>query len=268
MYAQAGTREKLKSADDIQLDHAPKKSRNSAPTRDSLLETQSSASPSGRAWGQNNSELNPYSKPAKTVRRRKGRKVGKPRGKTCRWTAELDDVLRTAWARGGLRAAHRAIRQHQPTWSRYSVKKRAAFLKLCRRRAPRWTAADENHLLWSIDSNASLALIAERLGRTVAAVRKRLRDLDYTAESLGGFKVKDVADMFGVPPARVQYWVAEKLLLTKGGRITDSSVSKFLADHPEKIPFESLSVDMQNWLREMGYPDRTAKQIAAGVDNE
>ena len=139
---------------------------------------------------------------------------------------------------------------------------------LCRRRAPRWTDADENHLLWSIDSNASLALIAERLGRTVAAVRKRLRDLDYTAESLGGFKVKDVADMFAVPPARVQYWVAEKLLLTKGGRITDSSVSKFLADHPEKIPFESLSVDMQNWLREMGYPDRGAKPKAAGADNE
>ena len=37
--------------------------------------------------------------------RRKGRKVGKPRGKTCQWTAELDDVLKTAWARGGLRAA-------------------------------------------------------------------------------------------------------------------------------------------------------------------
>ena len=137
--------------------------------------------------------------PAKSPGRRKGRKVGKPRGKTCQWTAELDEVLKAAWARGGLRAARRAIRQYQPTWSRYSVKKRAATLDLCRPRAPRWTDADENHLLWSIDSNASLALIAERLGRTVAAVRKRLRDLDYTAESLGGFKVKDVADMFARP---------------------------------------------------------------------
>jgi len=204
----------------------------------------------------------------KSPRPRKGRKVGKPRGRTCRWTGELDEVLKAAWARGGLRAAWRAIRQYQPTWSRYSVKKRAATLGLCRRRAARWTDTDENHLLWSIDSNASLALIAERLGRTVAAVRKRLRDLDYTAESLGGFKVKDVADMFGVPPARVQYWVAEKLLLTKGGRITDSSVSKFLADHPEKIPFESLNVDMQNWLREMGYPGRGAMPKGAGAINE
>ena len=125
-----------------------------------------------------------------------------------------------------------------------------------------------NHLLWSIDSNASLALIAERLDRTVAAVRKKLRDLGYTAESLGGYKVKEVAEMFGVPPGRVQYWVAEKLLLTKGGRITDSSVSKFLTDHPEKITFESLSVDMQNWLREMGYPDREGKLKAAGACSE
>jgi len=195
----------------------------------------------------------------------KGRKFGKPRGKTCNWTQELDEILKAAWARGGLRAARRAIRQQQPTWSRYSVKKRAAALALCRRRAPRWTDADENHLLWSIDSNASLALIAERLGRSLAAVRKRLRSLDYTAESLGGYKVKDVAEMFGVPPARVQYWVAEKLLLTKGGRITDSSVSKFLADHPEKIPFESLKVDMQDWLRENGYPARGSEAKGASV---
>jgi hypothetical protein len=198
----------------------------------------------------------------------RGQKFGNPRGKTCRWTPELDETLKAAWARGGLRAAKRAIRQQQPTWSLYSVKRRAAALALCRRRAPRWTDADVNHLLWSIDSNASLALIAERLGRTVAAVRQKLRDLKYTAESLGGYKVKDVAEMFGVPPARVQYWVAGKLLLTKGGRITDSSVSKFLSDHPEKIPFESLSVDLQDWLREMGYPDRRSKPKVAGAENK
>ena len=170
----------------------------------------------------------------------KGRKLGNPRGKTCRWTPELDEILKSAWARGGLRAASRAIRQQQPMWSRYSTKKRAAVLALCRPKTRPWADTEVNHLLWSIDSNASLALIAERLGRTVAAVRKKLRDLGYGAESLGGYKVKEVADMLLVFPARVQYWVAEKLLLTKGGRITDSSLSKFLADHPNKIPFERL----------------------------
>jgi hypothetical protein len=109
-------------------------------------------------------------------------------------------------------------------------------------------------MLWAIDSNASLALIAERLGRTVGAVRHKLRALGYTVDSLGGYKVKDVADMLSVPIGRVRYWVAEKLLLTKGGRITESSFSKFLADHPKKIPFESLSPQMQSWLVEMGYP--------------
>ena len=115
---------------------------------------------------------------------------------------------------------------YHPTWPRYSVKKRAAALDLWAR-APRWTDADENHLLWSIDSNASLNFIAQRLGRSVGAVRKKIRDLKYTAESLGGFKgrMSQRRSPFAV---RVQYWVAEKLLLTKGGRITDSSVSKFL----------------------------------------
>jgi hypothetical protein len=204
-------------------------------------------------------------KPVESVKRRK---YGKPRGKTCCWTPELDALLKTAWGSGGLRASLRAIRQQQPRWSRYSIKKRAAALALCRPKAQPWSGTEVSHLLWSIDSNASLSLIAERLGRTIAAVRKKLRDLGYTAESLGGYKVKEVADMFSVPPGRVQYWVAEELLLTKGGRVTESSFSKFLADHPTKIPFETLSPDMQNWLREMGYTNRGNEQKEAGVGNQ
>jgi len=57
--------------------------------------------------------------------------------------------------------------------------------------------------------------------------------------------------------------VAEKLLLTRGGRITESSFSKFLADHPKKIPFGTLSPDMQSWLREMGYPAEDPEPNAA-----
>jgi len=198
----------------------------------------------------------------------KGHKFGNPRGKTCRWTPELDDILRASWARGGLRIATRAIRQHQPTWSRYSIKRRAAVLALCRPKARPWSDTEVNHLLWSLDGNASMELIAERLGRTAAAVRKKLRDLGYTAESLGGYKVKEVADMFSVRPARVQYWVAEKLLLTKGGRITESSLSKFIADQPKRISFEILSPDMQNWLREMGYPVEGVEANAVSLGSQ
>jgi len=198
----------------------------------------------------------------------KGHKFGNPRGKTCRWTPEMDEILRSAWALGGLRAARKAIWQQQPTWSWYSIKKRAAALALCRPKARPWSEREVNHLLWSIDSNASLALIAERLGRTVTAVRKKLRDLGYTSESLGGYKVKEVAEMFSVPPARVQYWVAERMLLTKGGRITESSLSKFLADHPKRIPFETLTPEMQNWVREIGYPVGEDEATAAGVGSQ
>jgi len=197
-----------------------------------------------------------------------GHKFGNPRGKTCRWTPELDDILKASWAHGGLRAASRAIRQQQPTWSWHSVKKRAAVLALCRPKARPWSDTEVNHLLWSLDGNASMELIAGRLGRTVAAVRKKLRDLGYTAESLGGYKVKEVADMFSVRPARVQYWVAEKLLLTKGGRITESSLSKFIADQPKRISFEILSPDMQNWLREMGYPVKGDEANAVTVSSQ
>jgi hypothetical protein len=211
----------------------------------------------GREWK--------YSDMAGSMKRHK---FGNPRGKTCRWTPELDDILKSAWARGGLRAASRAIRQQQPTWSWYSIKRRSAVLALCCPKARPWSDTEVNHLLWSLDGNASMELIAGRLGRTVAAVRKKLRDLGYKAESLGGYKVKEVAEMVSVPPARVQYWVAEKLLLTKGGRITESSLSKFLADQPKRISFEILSPDMQNWLREMGYPVEGVDANAVSVAGE
>ena len=184
----------------------------------------------------------------------KGQKFGKPRGKTCHWTPELDEVLRCGWSQGGLRAGWRAVRAYQPTWTIHSIRKRAASLSLCKPRPAPWSDTDVNSMLWAIDSNASLALIAERLGRSVGAVRHKLRAQGYAVESLGGYKVKDVADMLSVPIGSVRYWVAEKLLLTKGGRITESSFCKFLTDHSKKIPFDSLSPQMQSWLVEMGYP--------------
>ena len=206
------------------------------------------------------------SEPHRSVSMR-GQKFIKRRGKTCHWTPELDEILKSAWAHGGLRTAQSAIRKYQPTWSIYSIKRRAAALCLCRPRARAWTPTDINNMLWAIDSNASLALIAERLGRSLGAVRHKLRALGYSVESLGGFKVKEVAEMLSVPVGRVRYWVAEKLLLTKGGRITDSSFSKFLADYPKKIPFDTLSHEMQSWLRETGYPSTEDAQQRAAKAN-
>src|SRR5438105_8430972 len=87
----------------------------------------------------------------------KGQKFGNPRGKTCRWTPELDEIMKSAWPRGGLRATKRAIRQHQPTWSRYSIKKRAAILGLCRPKARPWSDTD--------DTGTGHHLAAARLAR-------------------------------------------------------------------------------------------------------
>jgi hypothetical protein len=181
-------------------------------------------------------------------------KLGKPRGETCRWTPELDGVLKSAWTKGGHLAARRAVHAFQPKWSRYSIKRRAVALGLRRPKARRWTAQEDFDLEAMIEGNASLKLIASRLGRTVPAVRKHLWDLGHKAESLGGYKVKDLAETLKVPPARVQYWVAEGFLLTKGGRITESSFSKFLQGHSTRVHFEMLTHDTQNWLVEMGYP--------------
>ncbi len=211
-------------------------------------------------------EADPPSEQKRKAGPRKGRKCGKPRGKGCHWTPELDELLKTSWVQRSPRAARREVRQRQPTWSWSSIKKRAAALGLTRPKAPPWSAEDVNKLLMSIDSNASLALIAKRLNRSVAAIRYKLWELGYKAASLGGYKVKEVAEMLCVPPRRVQYWVQKKELLTKGGRITESSLSMFFRNCPEKISYEKLPSDMQAWLREMGYPaeDEEPKTMVAG----
>lgn len=190
--------------------------------------------------------------------------IGNSSAPECRWTPELDELLKTAWNCGGLLAAQHAIRQLLPTWSRHSIERRAAGLGLKAPKPRPWTETEINKLLLSIDScNASLALVAKRLGRSSAAIRRKLWELGYTAESLGGYKVKEVAEMLSVPPRRVQFWVQEKQLLTRGGRITESSFSTFLGSHPEKVPYEKLPPDMQSWLREMGYPLRGEEPLIA-----
>jgi hypothetical protein len=72
--------------------------------------------------------------------------------------------------------------------------------------------------------------------------------------------------MLSVPPGRVQYWVEEKMLLTKNGRITERSLSTFLSDFPEKVPYQNLSPDMRGWLREMGFraDEQEPKSASAG----
>ena len=112
--------------------------------------------------------------------------VGNPSAPNCRWTPELDELLKTAWNCGGLLAAQHAIRQLLPTWSRRSIERRAAELGLKGPKPRPWTETEINKLLLSIDScNVRLHLIAKRLGRSSAAIRRKLWELGYTAESLG-----------------------------------------------------------------------------------
>src|SRR5215467_14450797 len=96
----------------------------------------------------------------------RGRRFGAPRGRMCRWTSEFDEVLRLAWAAGGLRAAQRAIGEFQPTWTVYSIRKRAAALSLCKRPpASMVRSCCQQNVLGN--RQCLLALIAERLGRSV-----------------------------------------------------------------------------------------------------
>jgi hypothetical protein len=70
---------------------------------------------------------------------------------------------------------------------------------------------------------------------------------------LAGFKTKDLAQDLQVSIRQIRRWRAKGYLECVSGRITEDSFEKFCRNHPEKIPYERLSADMQRWLDGFGY---------------
>lgn len=113
------------------------------------------------------------------------RRYGDLRGATLQcvaWTPAEEETLRAAYARGGIKAARRAL----PHRSESSICHRAERMGVQRRR--RWTAADDDRLrrLWT--GRDTLGKIAKTLGRSRRTTYWRAQKLGLTLGVPAGFE--------------------------------------------------------------------------------
>jgi len=132
-----------------------------------------------------------------------------PQKKRHSWTTELDTLLERSY-RTGTASRFAAIDRIQRLtgWPRHVCWDRARKLGFAHERTSqrRWTRSDDD-LLMTLAGTRNLRLIAERLNRSVAAVRTRLRRLGVSSIRVReGLTKTELAKMIGRTPTTVQKW--------------------------------------------------------------
>ncbi|MEQ1886591.1 MAG: hypothetical protein ABL967_16120 [Bryobacteraceae bacterium] len=180
-----------------------------------------------------------------------------------KWTDVEDRILLAEYGNGreGAHGATVKILALHPEWTHDAVARRAHALGVTNHRvepARRWDRGLDETLRELAD--CSLDTIARRLRRTPKAILARIRRLGFDAAFFGGHKTKDLIRYLNVSEAQVKAWVHAGWLMRKHRRITDESLAQFCREHSDMIPFESLTVEAQNWVRSLGYQRPTGSR--------
>lgn len=181
------------------------------------------------------------------------------------WTDVEDRILLAEYGTGreGAHTATMKILALHPEWTHDAVAWRAQALGVTNHRSEptrRWDQSLDEMLRELAD--CSLDTIARRLRRTPKAILARIRRLGFDAAFFGGQKTKDLTRYLNVSEAQVKSWIRAGWLVRKHRRITDESLAEFCRAHSELIPFESLTVEAQNWVRSLGYRRPVDKSAA------
>ena len=148
-------------------------------------------------------------------------------------------------------------------FTRVVILNRAVDLGLayCQRRP--WTA-DEIDTLREHAGRVTPGAIAHKLNRTHASVRSKLKQLKISARISEGYTQVDLCCLLGVSPKSIRNWIAWGWLRGVAGRIPETSVVRFLRQHPDQ--YQLSRVD-EAWFKGLIFPafnhitqSRTARQ--------
>lgn len=166
------------------------------------------------------------------------------------WSPEDDEILRQGYAQGrnGAIRAIDAVLERHPEWSRDVVAWRAKKLGLarCKGKPFRWNEQADEELL-SL-AGYRLETIEKLLKKSRKSILGRLAALGRGAEFFGGYKTKDLMADLNLSESAIRRLVHQGVLERVGNRITEESLIRLCREHPEEIPFETLSPCHQNWL--------------------
>lgn len=173
------------------------------------------------------------------------------------WTDVEDGILLAEYGSGrdGAHSATIKILALHPDWTHDAVAWRAHALGVTNRRngsTRRWDQKLDEALRELAD--CTLETISRRLGRTPKAILARIRRLGFDATFFGGHKSKDLVRYLNVSEAQIKSWIRLGWLRRRNRRITDDSLAQFCSEHSELIPFDSLTVEAQVWVRSLGHP--------------
>ena len=95
-----------------------------------------------------------------------------------------------------------------------------------------WTPADDDRLL-NLAGYEPVPKIAQRLGRSVRAVRFRLGALGMSATVTDGWSLRALQKLLRVGPARLRYLIGHGLLRVRNAHVTAASLAAFCEKNGE-----------------------------------
>jgi hypothetical protein len=168
------------------------------------------------------------------------------------WSPEDLQLLRSGYSNGrnGASRTIDVLRERHPDWSRSVVSWKAKSLGLTHKRTKYqpWSEDADRQLISC--EGFQLESVEKRMKRTKGSIWSRLLALDRGAEFFGGFKTRELMRLLHLDASAVRRLKRQGVLLCERGRITEDSVTSLCRDHPEEIPFETLSPDVQHRLVE------------------
>jgi hypothetical protein len=168
------------------------------------------------------------------------------------WTPEDLQLMQSGYSNGrnGATRTIDALRERHPDWPRSVISWKAKSLGLSHKRKkyqPR--SGDADRQLISCEGY-QLESVEKRMKRTKGSIWSRLLTLNRGADFFGGFKTRDLMKLLHLDASAVRRLKRQGLLFCERARITEDSVTSLCRDHPEEIPFETLSPDAQHRLVE------------------
>jgi hypothetical protein len=138
------------------------------------------------------------------------------------------------------------------------------------RRAPSrpWTPADDDKLLnWAGYEPAKK--IAQRLGRSIRAVRFRLGALGMSAKVTDGWSQRGLRTLLRVSPARLRYLIGNAMLRVRDSRIASSSLAALCEKNRpstdpstiEKLTAAIAKDEAHSWERVAGFLGVTLAEV-------
>ncbi|MCZ2078720.1 MAG: hypothetical protein LC130_27455 [Bryobacterales bacterium] len=169
------------------------------------------------------------------------------------WTPEDLQLMQSSYSdgRNGATRTIDALRERHPDWPRSVISWKAKSLGLSRKRKKkyqRWSPDADRQLISC--EGFQLESVEKRMKLTKGSIWSRLLALDRGADFFGGFKTRELMKLLHLDASAVRRLKRHGLLLCERGRITEDSVTSLCRDHPEEIPFETLSPDAQHRLVE------------------